>query len=190
MALVALLATEMGLNFDNLTPSFFRFGYQELEKHGPSGIGDVLTEMAVTNHVLDLQIFNANQLIGFDVVIGCLVHEIFSLSGCLGMGLGYMYLGFLATIGTFLTAVNFPLLFFQLFLGFDIVSGILNRLAVGIAISTEVEQIHINTCFFMDGFRILPGRNIVTGKAHIPISPGRSLDSYRFNLSLDLTGQS
>lgn len=79
MTPAAILTRIGGVDLDELTPSFFRFGTQLGEKGRPCHITDTLGQTMVVDHAVDRQIFHGNDPVSVNDLSGLLMGEILSL---------------------------------------------------------------------------------------------------------------
>jgi hypothetical protein len=118
--------------FHNPRPSFFRFEHEDVLESGPARVRDGASEMAVLDHVLDLEILNGDEGVSVNVVPSRLVGVVLALAGDLEV-LFCGFLGRLATaIRTSLSPCGFALRPPESLLRFLETARVLDRTTVGV----------------------------------------------------------
>ncbi len=108
-AVTACLCREAGIHSDDLMPSTFSLGREDIEELTPTCIMDTFREMMVLHHIGDLKVFYSDALIAFSIVFGHFEMMVSPLTGNLEMGLCCETRGLPSTFAALLAATHLTL---------------------------------------------------------------------------------
>jgi hypothetical protein len=175
---MASLGCIPGGHFVHSLISLYHFTREQIKEHTPGYIRDAFGKVSISNHALNIQIFDIDILKVFYIVVGGLMEKILSLIGYFLVCFGSQYSSVISISRAFLSTTQTPLLSSQELFGLSEKLRILYNNPIGIY--KEALNANINTNFSIC-LRQLFGWHVIARERNIPITCRFSTDSYGFD---------
>lgn len=185
-ALRTQLRCSVGTYFDQLSTSFFRFVREQGKECTPGTIGNTPCEVSVSDHALNVQIFNVNRFVMLDVVIRQFVKEVFTLIRYPFVSASDFNAGFVPSIGALNPSSERPLL------STKIRERGLEKHRVGCNKPVRINSERLDTDIYPYGLMRFGRRsfgNEVAGKGNKPFARRSTTEGDGFDLSLSRAGE-